>query len=137
MGHRSPDLKRVAIDPELVRALQTLEIPISDTRHRGRLLGMTIACAMLNVGLYFILYVVTPIVAGAVIGYLLGHRTHSVTGATVGSFVAYLALFYYVAEATSLTASPIDIIAGSLFMALIGLVGGLLGLRLRGVRLHG
>jgi len=120
----------------VVSSLNTVEISIKDSQRLRRLAWLALACGMLNVGLYFILYVITPVVVGCLIGFLLGHRWDSVTGPVVGTSSAYTLLFYYVVVSTGMNAAVTDIVAGALLMGLLSGLGGLIGMRVRGIPLR-
>ena len=57
---------------------------------RGRIIALILAAAMLNVGLYFLLYIFTPIVSGLIVGFLLGRKKEGGIISFIGSFVSFL-----------------------------------------------
>ncbi|MHA1771697.1 MAG: hypothetical protein ACTSYL_08455 [Candidatus Thorarchaeota archaeon] len=119
----------------MVITLSGIELRIQHP-HWGRFIGLTVACAFLNIGLYFMTYFLTPILAGAVVGFLLGHKKQSPLSGAFGALGAYIALFTYTTMTTSLQSGPIEILVASLILAGVGLVGGIIGMLLRGTRLR-
>ncbi len=92
-----------------------------------RLLALIVACALLNVGLYSILWFLTPFVAGAAIGYLLVKIEDAIAGSSLGAVLAYIPLFMLT---SSLDGQQVDLLAisvAALLMAAIAILGGLFG----------
>ncbi|TFF91600.1 hypothetical protein EU545_03480 [Candidatus Thorarchaeota archaeon] len=92
-----------------------------------RLFALIAACALLNIGLYYILWFLTPFVAGAATGYLLAKRFDAIAGSAGGSLLAYLPLFMYTSGLDGLTVDFAAILVAALMMAAIAVIGGLLG----------
>ena len=78
--------------------------------------------AFLNIGLYFILYYITPVIAGLMCGVLLRDMRKSVLAGYTGSFIAFFPLFVFLETADVLT---ILIAAG--IISVLGGLGGFLG----------
>ena len=113
-----------------VATLSTVEVRISNV-HTVRFVGLTIACALLNVGLYFLMWIVTPVIAGMVSGYLIDHRVRSAFSGAAGAVIAYVPLFLYIEAVTSFEANIITTLAAAGIMALVGAIGGLIGYYMR------
>ncbi len=123
------------VESSMVIALSEIQVRIQDPRW-GRFVGLTIACAFLNIGLYFLAYFLTPLIAGVVTGYLLGHKKQSPASGAFGALIAYPALFAYVALTTTFVSGPVEILAASLILAGIGVIGGVIGMLLRGTKIR-
>ncbi|MCF2136458.1 MAG: hypothetical protein K9W43_04375 [Candidatus Thorarchaeota archaeon] len=119
----------------MVVTLSGIELRIQNP-HWGRFIGLTVACAFLNIGLYFMMYFLTPILAGTVVGFLLGHKKQSPMSGAFGALGAYIALFTYVSMTTSLQSGLVEIVVASLLLAGVGFIGGIIGMFIRGTRLR-
>ncbi len=56
----------------------------------NRLVGVIIAIALLNVGLFFVLYIFAPLLAGLIGGYILLKKRESIITGFVGTLAAFL-----------------------------------------------
>ncbi len=93
----------------------------------ARLLALIMAGVLLNVGLYSILWFVTPFVAGAVVGYLLVKLEDAVAGSSIGAILAYIPLFMLTSNLSGQQADFVAIGVAALLMAAIAILGGILG----------
>lgn len=110
----------------------------------NRFLAAIIAGALLNVGLYFLLYIFTPLVTGFVIGFLLKKYRDGILASFVSSFISFLAMLLYSAPAlidemvssgqatleeitANLPLFYIQLGFSALLLSLIGIIGGLIG----------
>ncbi len=92
----------------------------------GKATALTLACMLLNLGLFVVLMVIAPLVAGLMVGLAIPRRWWAVCVGLVGAMLAYTLLFLWV----SLTAGTINIygiVMAVLIMSSIGGIGGLLG----------
>ncbi len=121
------------------------ELQISNSRvNRNRFIASTIAGALLNVGLYFLLYIFTPLVTGIVVGFLLRKYREGSIAAFIGSFLTFLSMLLYSLPAlidqmiSSGQATLDEIMANlpwlyvqigfsALLLSILGLAGGLIG----------
>ncbi|TFG14506.1 hypothetical protein EU537_03555 [Candidatus Thorarchaeota archaeon] len=111
-------------------------------------IGIIVAGALLNIGLYFILFFIAPILVGAVVGYLMHILHRALLGSFLSGLLAYLPLelltaptyiqylvdegVYSVNEiAQNLANIYFQLISASVILALLCLVGGYLGLLIR------
>ncbi len=114
-------------------------------------MGLIVATALLNVGLFFMLYFLAPILAGLVCGYLVQRRRASAGAAFLGALVVYVPLNFLLADSIAqyLVESGVatmeelqgmlpvfyaDLVVAGLVMSLLGALGGLLGALLAGSR---
>lgn len=124
------------------------EIQILDTRvNRNRFLALIIVGALLNVGLYFLLYIFTPLVSGFVIGFLLKKYKEGSIASFISSFLTYLTMLLYSApalidEMISSGQTTLEEITSTLpwfyaqlgfsalILSLLGIIGSLIGVYL-------
>ncbi len=98
-----------------------------------RLIGIIVAGALLNIGFYFILFILTPIFSGFIVGYLLGRIKEGAIAGFGSSFIAFLPLLFYLAPLLMPQTPSADvgfyiaIIFSVLFFSFIGMVGGIIG----------
>jgi hypothetical protein len=59
---------------------------------KSAVIGIILAGALLNLGLYFILFFLAPVVSGAVVGYLIPKLRRALIGSFISGIVAYLPL---------------------------------------------
>jgi hypothetical protein len=93
----------------------------------ARLLALIAACALLNVGLYLILWFLTPFVAGIIVGYLLVKKLDAIAASALGTLLAYLPLFIYTSGLDGLQVNLLATGVATLLMATIAVVGGIIG----------
>ena len=109
---------------------------------------MILATAFFNIGFFPITYILTPLFAGIVCGFLVASTKRGVLGGYLGAFIAFLpleiltapALMDYLVQNGTLTMAEIQemilafylllILAASL-ISILGAIGGLLGSRLK------
>ncbi len=99
-----------------------------------RVVALIVAGALLNIGFYFMLFILTPILSGIVVGFVLARRKDGAVAGFFSSFVSFLPLHLYIAPAL-LEVNPVPDI-GAFYLALvlyvlllstISLVCGILG----------
>ena len=97
------------------------------------ILGIIVAVALLNAGLYIVLYVLAPLVAGLTGGYLLGRPWRGLLVGLVGSLVSYTPLLAVLESLQGTASDPFVLIQAALILSAIGATGGLVGgvIRLR------
>lgn len=122
----------------------TITIPQQNSVKRWRLLGLIIAAAFLNIGLFFILWIFAPIVSGIVCGYFLRMKKNGAIVGFLGGLLAYVPMQLISAQASfdSYIAdgifTPAEILAnlpflytilivGAVMLACFGLIGGYIG----------
>ena len=109
---------------------------------------MILATAFFNIGFFPITYILTPLFAGIVCGFLVASTKRGVLGGYLGAFIAFLpleiltapALMDYLVQNGTLTMAEIQemilafylllILAASL-ISILGAIGGMLGSRLK------
>lgn len=101
--------------------------PRNHSQDTNRFLMITGAAFLLNLGLFIILFLFTPLAAGLVAGYLLQNTRDGWISGLVGSTIAFSALFVVTEAIIGFTSEPITVIAAVVLMGAIGALGGLLG----------
>jgi membrane associated rhomboid family serine protease len=91
------------------------------------ILGVTAAVALLNAGLYIVLYVVAPLVAGIVGGYLLARPGRGLFAGLVGSMVTYTPLLIVLDSFQETASDALVLLQAALILSAVGAVGGLIG----------
>ncbi|NWF96582.1 MAG: hypothetical protein HXY34_10625 [Candidatus Thorarchaeota archaeon] len=99
---------------------------------RRRAAALTVAAALLDVGLFNVLFVLAPVASGLIAGLLLGEKRYAVAASFLGGLIAYLPLFLWVNIAAGSTIYLPTMAAASLIMAVISGIFGLVGTVLRG-----
>ena len=107
----------------LCRGLAVSELQNQFDASRMRAFAIIAAGILLNLGLFFILFLFAPLLVGIVCGYILGHRRNGVLAGFSSSLFSYTLMFY----ATGLEGGPVEFITAVLIMCIIGAVGGLFG----------
>ena len=130
----------------------TVEYPSSIEPEKGddvtRILMVTAAVVLLNLGLFFILVYIAALIAGFVAGYILQKRGHAIWSSFIGSFIGNMILFYMASD--SLYAEllnsgmfegiPIDMISSlfwtsmifaAMLLSILGIIGAYIGNRMR------
>ncbi|MFW9907950.1 MAG: hypothetical protein ACFFEF_05190 [Candidatus Thorarchaeota archaeon] len=131
--------------------MNEVKIP-NEKANRIFIFGIVIAAALLNVGLYFLLYIFTPFVSGIIIGYLIKKSKEGALASFAGSLVSFLPMLLLIAPAIidSLVSSGqatlaeiyenlswfyLQLVVSGLILSAVGFfggyVGGLLGKRIR------
>jgi len=107
-----------------------------------------LATALLNIGLFPITYILTPLVAGVVCGFLVVSTKRSVLGGYLGAFIAFVpleiltapSLMDYLVQSGTLTMAEIQemilafyllLILAAALISVLGATGGLLGSKLK------
>ncbi len=99
--------------------------------HVMRIILMILAAVMLNLGLFFILAFLAPLVSGLTVGFFLENsKIGSVAGFT-GALVSYSAILLITEYLTGFSTDLLTLVSAVLLMALIGALGGLLGALIR------
>lgn len=95
---------------------------------------ITVAGAMLNIGLYFMLFFFTPLLSGLVVGFLLRETRKGAVGGFISSFVAFTPFLLYLSQGllalnptSDLVSFYLAIMAYVLLLSLAGLITGALG----------
>jgi hypothetical protein len=88
---------------------------------------VTGAAFLLNLGLFIVLFVITPLASGFVAGYLLQNSRDGWTSGLVGSTLAFSSLFLATEAIIGFSSQAFIVIAAVLLMASLGALGGLLG----------
>ncbi|UCH04648.1 MAG: hypothetical protein JSW05_00355 [Candidatus Thorarchaeota archaeon] len=92
-----------------------------------QILGIVAAVALLNVGLYVVLYILAPLVAGIIGGYLLEKPWRGLAVGLVGSTVTYTPLLAFLDSFQGTASDPLVLLQAALILSVIGAVGGLFG----------
>lgn len=92
-----------------------------------RAFAIMAAGVLLNIGLFFLLGVLTSLFVGLIVGYIIGERGIGPLASTLSSLLAYSIMFFV----TSSSYDMLSIIGAVLIMALIGGFGGHLGYYIR------
>ena len=120
--------------------MQLLKVPV----RRGRIVALIVAAAMLNVGLYFLFYIFTPLVSGVIVGFLVARPKEGSLFSFLGSLFSFLPMLLVTAPALIddmissglILVSEISsmlpwiyaqLVISALILSSIGLVGGLIG----------
>ncbi|MCK5151996.1 MAG: DUF5518 domain-containing protein [Candidatus Thorarchaeota archaeon] len=120
--------------------MQLPKVPI----RRGRIVALIVAAAMLNVGLYFLLDIFTPLVSGMIVGFLVSRPKEGALFSFLGSLFSFLPMLLVAVPAYidnqisigQILASELTVmlpwiytlfVISGLILSLIGLVGGFIG----------
>ncbi len=90
---------------------------------------LTVSCILLNLGLFAVLLIITPLVAGIIVGLLLPRRWAIQVG-LIGALLAYAPLFIWSSITRDNTLDFYTIGMATLLLALVGCLGGLIGSQL-------
>lgn len=125
------------------------QIPQHHPMAKGTKYGlMILATAFLNIGLFPITYILTPLVAGLVCGFLVVSTKRSVLGGYLGALIAYVPLeiltapdlMNYLVQSGTLTMAEIQemilvfyllLMLAAALISILGAIGGLLGSKLK------
>ncbi len=87
---------------------------------------------LLNIGLYFFLYIFTPLVSGMICGYLLKSKSKGALGGFLGGLMAFIPM--ELISAPPMTEIQMDLltfytlmIIAAIILASVGLIGGYIG----------
>ncbi len=113
-------MKEVNISPRRISPLQFIII--------------IVAGAMLNIGLYSMLFIFTPLLSGLVVGFLLLEIKNGAVGGFISSFAAFTPFLLYLSPGllalnptSDLVSFYLAIMAYVLLLSLAGLVAGAIG----------
>ena len=125
------------------------QIPQHHPTARGTKYGLVVlATAFLNIGFFPITYILTPLFAGIVCGFLVASTKRGILGGYLGAFIAFLPLeiltapelMDYLVQSGTLTMAEIQemilvfyllLILAAALVSLLGAIGGLLGSKLK------
>ena len=116
MGERGLDLST---------STSRLDLPVV------RVILMILAAVMLNLGLFFILAFLAPLVSGLVVGFFLEKSKVGTLAGFMGGLISYSAILLITEYLTGFATDPLTLVSAVLLMALIGALGGLLGAVIR------
>jgi hypothetical protein len=102
-------------------------ISISSRNDMYRFLGLVLATALLNVGLYVVIFVLAPLFAGMVCGFFLVSPKWGTLGGFLGSACANIPFLIWLESISSTGADMLSIILAAMILSAIGAVGGLIG----------
>ncbi|MFX1260616.1 MAG: hypothetical protein ACFFAZ_00880 [Promethearchaeota archaeon] len=88
---------------------------------------MVFATALLNIGLYVVLWVAAPLVSGVVCGYFMLSPKCGAIGGFLGSVVATTPLLFFLESLSSSGADVLSIFIASIILSMIGALGGCIG----------
>jgi len=123
-------------------------VPSEQYLGKFAVIGIIFAGALFNLGLYFILFFLAPIVSGAVVGYLIPNLRRALLGSFLSGIISYLPLqlltaptyIQYLIDEGVYSASEIEqhiasiyfqLITSSVLLASLCSIGGYLGFALR------
>lgn len=93
-----------------------------------------VAGAMLNIGLYSMLFFFTPLLSGLVVGFLLREIRNGAVGGFISSFAAFTPFLLYLSQGllalnptSDLVSFYLAVMAYVLLLSLAGLVAGAIG----------
>jgi hypothetical protein len=102
-------------------------ISISSRDDMIRILGLVLAAALLNVGLYLVLYVLAPLVAGMVCGFFLLSPKWGTFVGFMGSACSNIPFLIWLESISPTGADMLSIIIAAMILSAIGAVGGFIG----------
>ena len=88
---------------------------------------MTLVVVLLNFGLFFVLNVLAPLVAGCIAGFLASKIRDGIAVTFVGTLIVYSIIFVWSEWTLGFTTAPLDVVVAIIIMGLIGVLGGLIG----------
>ncbi|TFG32156.1 hypothetical protein EU527_10755 [Candidatus Thorarchaeota archaeon] len=88
-----------------------------------RAFAIMAAGVLLNIGLFFMLGILTPLFVGIIVGYIVGEKWLSLLASTFNGLLAYSMILF----ATNGGNPIIIILEAIILMTMISLMGGLLG----------
>ncbi len=121
-------------------AVQLPQIPV----RTGRIIALIVAASMLNVGLYFLLYIFTPLISGLIVGFLVARPKEGGFTSFFGSLLSFFPMLLisapsfidYLISTGQLIASEVpallpwiyfQLVISGLILSIIGLIGGIVG----------
>jgi hypothetical protein len=102
-------------------------IVISSREKWIRFVGLILAAALLNLGLYFILFFVAPLVSGLICGYFMLSPRWGALGGFLGAFLPSTPLLFFLEAISGHGYDPFSIVFAAVILSVIGAVGGFLG----------
>lgn len=98
-----------------------------------RFLGLVFAAALLNIGLYVVLWVAAPLVSGLVCGYFMLSPRWGAIGGFLASVLSTTPLLLFLESLSSSGADILSIFMAAIILSVIGglggFIGGMIGLR--------
>jgi hypothetical protein len=82
---------------------------------------------MLNIGLYVVLWVAAPLIAGVVCGYFMLSPRWGAFGSFLGSILATTPLLFFLESLSSSGADFLSIFGAAIILSVIGALGGFIG----------
>ncbi|MBD3406836.1 MAG: hypothetical protein GF411_12035 [Candidatus Lokiarchaeota archaeon] len=82
---------------------------------------------LLNIGLFFILFYFTPIIAGLVGGYFLASRNKGIQVSFISSLVTYTLIFAITEVMTGQYLDIVTLLFAALMMSGLSMIGGFIG----------
>jgi hypothetical protein len=92
-----------------------------------RFLGLVFASALLNIGLYAVLWVAAPLISGVVCGYFMLNPRWGALGGFLGSTISITPLLFFLESLSSSGADILSIFIAALILSAIGALGGFIG----------
>jgi hypothetical protein len=92
-----------------------------------RFFGLVFAAALLNIGLYVVLWVAAPLISGVICGYLMRSPKWGALGGFIGSAIATTPLLFFLESLSSSGADILSILIAAIILSMIGTLGGFLG----------
>ncbi len=103
------------------------EIVVNPGLDKKRYLLMTLAGVLLNLGLFVVLAIFSPVATGIIIGYLLRRMNQAVSSSALSAVIGYGILFALTESVTGWTTDPTILVLAVIIMAVFCVVGGVLG----------
>lgn len=88
-----------------------------------RAFAITAAGFLLNIGLFFILGILTSLFVGVIVGYIVGEKWTSPTVGSLSALIAYSIMF----PLTNVDSELVVVLEAVAIMVVLGLLGGYLG----------
>jgi len=86
-----------------------------------------VAAIFLNIGLFYILNILAPLVVGIIIGFATSKVKDGVVITFVGTCLSYCIIFIISEWLQGFTSAPLDVAIAVFIMGLMGALGGLIG----------
>ncbi|MHA1925372.1 MAG: hypothetical protein ACXABV_05750 [Candidatus Thorarchaeota archaeon] len=102
-------------------------IAISSKEKWIRFIGLVLAAALLNVGLYIVLWVAAPLVSGLICGYFMLSPKWGSFGGFLGSVVGCTPLLFILESISAIGYDVFSIMLAALILSMIGALGGFIG----------
>lgn len=108
------------------RGYSVTELPAPTLRREDvyiRAFAITAAGFLLNIGLFFILGILTSLTVGLIVGYIIGEKWTSPIGGSLSAMIAYSIMF----PITNISAEIIIVLEAIGIMVVLGFIGGYFG----------